>query len=138
MMSVQRIHPASVPSAGDVMITIWGSGFVNSSSLSCRIGQYLVQATFLNESRITCTAPPSIPGLEVSVGVTVGNGVDSSPSQASLSYENNSWYFEPKSQKILDQRDNWLYTVVSHNVHITSSVFPVSYTHLTLPTICSV
>ena len=60
MMSVQRIHPASVPSAGDVMITIWGSGFVNSSSLSCRIGQYLVQATFLNESRITCTAPPSL------------------------------------------------------------------------------
>lgn len=51
--------PRSGSGEGGTTIQVYGSGFVNSTSLTCKFGEEVeFQAVFLNNEHIMCTSPP--------------------------------------------------------------------------------
>lgn len=84
-IEISFIHGSKGQQLGGTPVFVYGSGFVNSTSLSCRFGNKICFATFLGKDIILCFAPPqahneqrndrvindSIGSLEVS-----NNGVD--------------------------------------------------------------
>ena len=71
---VNSIMPRSV-SAGDLMIRVYGEGFMASESLKCRLGSNLhVKASFITSSHVTCSTG-SLRRGNYSVALTF-NGAD--------------------------------------------------------------
>jgi len=72
---VDRVEPAAGPSSrGGTMVTVRGTGFVDSSELACLFGEEEVPGYLLDAFTILCRAPPQAPGA-VPVMVTT-NGID--------------------------------------------------------------
>ena len=83
--SIETIWPLSGPAfAGGTLLTVTGTGFVNSNLLLCRFGQIVVPAVYLNDKTITCRSPPGQPGL-ISFEVST-NAVDFSSSEKRFLY----------------------------------------------------
>ena len=83
--SIETIWPLSGPAfAGGTLLTVTGTGFVNSNLLLCRFGQIVVPAAYLNDKTITCRSPPGQPGL-ISFEVST-NAVDFSSSEKRFLY----------------------------------------------------
>jgi len=69
-VSALRIYPVSVMEAQEALITVVGSGFVQSRELSCRFGSSgIVQASLVSPSMLTCTVPSGQP-RDLTVHVT--------------------------------------------------------------------
>ena len=61
--TINNIQPRVGQEIGGTLITVYGSNFVDSSSVSCKFGELLVrkpQVQVLSSTLITCTAPRSI------------------------------------------------------------------------------
>lgn len=76
--TVGAITPSSGPLQGGTLVEVLGTGFVNSTALSCRLASRRLPAIFIDSGRLHCTTPPvttssllSPLSLEVS-----NNGVD--------------------------------------------------------------
>ena len=102
--AVSAVSPTVGPMYGGSVLTITGSGFVNSSGLSCRINASYIAAVYLSATQLTCdTRPVPAAGaytVEVSLdgdsatasGQTVQlEAVD--PSSASYSSYDAQWLF---------------------------------------------
>ncbi len=76
--TVRAISPSSGPLHGGTIVEVEGTGFANSTALSCHLAGRRLPAVFVDSGRIRCTTPPlaavsqllSLP-LEVS-----NNGID--------------------------------------------------------------
>ena len=76
--TVRAIEPSSGPLHGGTLVEVQGTGFANSTALSCRLASRRLPAVFIDSGRLRCTTPPlaatsqmfSLP-LEVS-----NNGID--------------------------------------------------------------
>ena len=56
--ALSRIYPVSGPAvAADTMVAVYGSGFVNSTYLTCRFGATLSYATYVSSNYIICPTP---------------------------------------------------------------------------------
>jgi len=56
--TIRVISPVNGPAVqGGTLVTITGTGFVNTTSLSCRFGTSVATATFLSSSTIQCPTP---------------------------------------------------------------------------------
>lgn len=55
---VTAVQPSSGLDLGDTGLFVMGHNFVNSTSLRCRIGSYIVPATFITRSLVLCMTPP--------------------------------------------------------------------------------
>ncbi len=72
---VARVDPKLGPaSRGGTLVTVRGSGFLNSAELACMFGDAQVPAYFVDERTLLCRTPPLAPGA-VPVRVTT-NGLD--------------------------------------------------------------
>ena len=71
-------QPASTLHSTQTPVVVIGSGFVNSSSLLCRFGDSIANATFLNTSTLVCVTPRSLQAAgDVAVPLEVSvNGQD--------------------------------------------------------------
>ncbi|KAJ1382502.1 hypothetical protein B484DRAFT_440760, partial [Ochromonadaceae sp. CCMP2298] len=76
--TVVSASPTTGSASGGALVTLAGSNFRNSSSLSCRFGSSLVPATYLSPSAVQCAAPRTPHGaVEVEVS---NNGLEFSSS----------------------------------------------------------
>ena len=76
--------------SGGTIISLKGTGFEDTSELSCQFGQnIIVSAVFVSSTEISCSTPPSSTVSSVSLAVTV-NGVDYSMSGAMFDYHKDS------------------------------------------------
>eukprot|EP00736_Rhodelphis_marinus_P013075 Rmarinus@m.15360 len=55
---VRSLEPWNGPVGGDTVVTVTGSGFIESPLLSCRFGTLEVPATFLSPTSVECVSPP--------------------------------------------------------------------------------
>ena len=56
--ALSRIYPVAGPAAAaDTMVAVYGSGFVNSTYLTCRFGATLTYATYVSSNYIICPTP---------------------------------------------------------------------------------
>ena len=56
--AMSRIYPVAGPAASaDTMVAVYGSGFVNSTYLTCRFGATLTYATYVSSNYIICPTP---------------------------------------------------------------------------------
>lgn len=85
MPTVTSLNPASVPQHGGVTVTITGTGFVDSTSLSCKFGSLIIDATYLTSTSVKCVSP-ALPQPE-NVNVEVSNNrVQFSSNSVSITY----------------------------------------------------
>lgn len=73
-LEIGRIYPSSGPSTVGTVVSVYGSGFIDTIELGCLFGTNLVPANFISENEITCRSPSQMAGLVV-FQVTC-NGVD--------------------------------------------------------------
>lgn len=57
--AVRSMEPSSGPSQGGTIVEVYGTAFVNSTSLSCRLASRRFPAIFVSSGRLRCTTPPS-------------------------------------------------------------------------------
>ena len=55
--SITYVEPSSGSSTGGTTLSIYGTGFQNRSSLSCRFGNTIVEATYMSSTSIYCITP---------------------------------------------------------------------------------
>ncbi|CAM9286748.1 unnamed protein product, partial [Phaeothamnion confervicola] len=72
---VRSLLPDRGPETGGTAVAVFGDGFQNAPGLACRFGGEVVHATFVNEERVDCAAPPMLANAVVAVAVTL-NGQD--------------------------------------------------------------
>lgn len=99
---VGSIWPALGPaSKGGTVVTIRGTGFENTSELSCAFGDVAgIETTWLASTVLLCKSPPHRPGL-VSVRVS-NNGVDFSSDTLNFLYVNDATVGDFKPKQILE------------------------------------
>ena len=73
---VEAITPKYGPEIGGTRVSISGSNFLNTSSLSCRFGSNVVTAAFVSQSMIRCFAPLMTPGAATTIVYVSNNGID--------------------------------------------------------------
>ena len=56
-VEIKRVQNSVGPRTGGTPIFVTGLGFVNSTSISCRLGQQIVKAFFLTQESILCFSP---------------------------------------------------------------------------------
>jgi hypothetical protein len=85
--SISYIEPSSGSSNGGTTLSIYGTGFLNKSSLSCRIGDTIVGAVYMSTTTIYCTTPffSTTVSKEVSVSIS-NNGQDWTDSTLTFQY----------------------------------------------------
>jgi len=84
--TVYKLSPSLSLQSGGVVVTVLGTNFVNSSSLSCKFGSITRFAKYINSSAISCVCPATS-GSVRSVYVDVSNnGIDFSNSRIQFSY----------------------------------------------------
>jgi hypothetical protein len=108
--NVESVTPSSGRSEGGTLVSVRGSGFVESSSLSCRFGSRVVLGTFVSSSEVLCVSPGASMSDEVSSGgvswweegvlrVEFGlslNGLDFSPLHASGESHSFAYLSDPR------------------------------------------
>lgn len=57
--AVTDVSPKSGPSTGNTLLTITGTGFVQSTRLRCLFGSAMTTVTFVSSSQLTCLSPSS-------------------------------------------------------------------------------
>ncbi|CAM9095296.1 unnamed protein product [Chrysoparadoxa australica] len=76
VVTVTAVEPLQGSVVGGTLVTVRGSGFLDSNGLSCSFGAVgTVDAVYISESEISCEAPAAPAAGQVAVEVTV-NGVD--------------------------------------------------------------
>lgn len=73
--TVRAITPSSGPQQGGTVVEVDGTGFVNSTGLSCRLAGRRLPATFVDSGRVRCTTPTSVTSLAMPLEVS-NNGID--------------------------------------------------------------
>ena len=74
--AVHRLQPSHGPIAGGTVLTVSGTGFIDSHALRCVIGSVMVGAVASSSSMLSCIAPASTEGSgNVTVAVS-NNGQD--------------------------------------------------------------
>lgn len=73
--TVRRLQPSLGPVHGGTEVEVVGAAFVNSTTLSCRLADRVVPATFVNKELVLCVTPPSPSILRLSLEVS-NNGID--------------------------------------------------------------
>lgn len=73
--TVLGIMPSSGPQHGGTLVEVTGAAFVNSTSLSCRVGSRSLPAVFIDIEHLHCITPPSASSSSLSLEVS-NNGVD--------------------------------------------------------------
>lgn len=76
--TVRTIAPSSGPLQGGTLVEVTGTGFVNSTALSCRLASRRLPATFVDNGRLHCVTPQvttSFLLLPLSLEVS-NNGID--------------------------------------------------------------
>ncbi|KAG3167670.1 hypothetical protein C6341_g11639 [Phytophthora cactorum] len=82
---IHELIPNLGPSVdANTVMTVRGTGFINSVNLACIFRSARIPATFINPSMISCAVPRESPG-KATVRVT-NNGIDASASSASYLY----------------------------------------------------
>jgi hypothetical protein len=109
---IHKISPSTGPQRGGSRVSIWGINFVNSRFLGCKFGAKIVDAIWISETKIECSAPQNSPGVyfvEVS-----NNGQQFSQNKRSFTVYPNTEIFgiQPKSGRTLG---GTLITVYGHN-----------------------
>ena len=85
VVSMLAISPTTVAEKGNVVVTVFGTKFVDSDALACRFGSTApVKAKFISSTMLSCTAPRHELG-GVRVAVTI-NGKDFSEENVMLTY----------------------------------------------------
>jgi hypothetical protein len=74
-MVVYSIEPTSGPMSGNIEITINGNNFNNTSTFTCYFGGKAIAGTFVDSTKVICTAPAVENPGAVNVSVSV-NGVN--------------------------------------------------------------
>eukprot|EP00966_Prymnesium_polylepis_P331800 7387368-Prymnesium_polylepis.1 len=87
---IYGLHPNNTLHETNTPVVVRGTGFVNSSSLSCKFGDVTTNATFLNDTLLVCTTPRMLIDTidvhgTVSMEVSV-NGQDFSRSGQTFSF----------------------------------------------------
>ena len=82
-IKVTGVTPRSGVTGGRTPVFITGAGFVNSTSLSCRLGREIVPATYLSPFTLLCVAPEQPTGAGT-VFIEVSNNGDDWTSQRTL------------------------------------------------------
>jgi len=63
-VSVTAVWPVLGAAAiGGTVVSVNGTGFLQTTDLSCRFGNTVVAASFISDSRLICESPPGLPGL---------------------------------------------------------------------------
>ncbi|CAN0074374.1 unnamed protein product, partial [Ectocarpus sp. 13 AM-2016] len=73
--TVRAIAPSSGPQQGGTVVEVDGTGFVNSTGLSCRLAGRRLPATFVDSGRVRCITPTSATSLAMPLEVS-NNGID--------------------------------------------------------------
>lgn len=76
--TVRAISPSSGPLHGGTLVEVEGTGFANSTALSCHLASRRLPAVFVDSGRIRCTTPPlaaASPLLSLPLEVS-NNGID--------------------------------------------------------------
>jgi hypothetical protein len=71
--SITYVEPSSGSSTGGTTLSIYGTGFQNRSSLSCRFGNTIVEATYMSSTSIYCITPFFSTTISKSVPVAITN-----------------------------------------------------------------
>lgn len=79
----QQLSPEQISQLGNVLITIYGSNFVESTRVACRFGQSIVLASYISNNSIQCLAPASTTPFNI---VVSNNGIDFHESNLILNY----------------------------------------------------
>ena len=84
---LRSVSPSMGAARGGTVLSVRGSGFVESKQLTCRVGEVSVPATFKSATSIRCVTPPlDAHDLPATVFVEVSNnGQDFSASR--IAYE---------------------------------------------------
>ena len=83
-IEIGKLDPAQGPQQGRTLVAIHGRGFMQTSSLRCNFGSAVVDAVFVSDTVVNCTAPAQSAGavaLEVS-----NNAIDFSRSGVNFNY----------------------------------------------------
>eukprot|EP00698_Gefionella_okellyi_P014440 TRINITY_DN4005_c1_g1_i2.p1 TRINITY_DN4005_c1_g1~~TRINITY_DN4005_c1_g1_i2.p1 ORF type:complete len:2826 (+),score=696.32 TRINITY_DN4005_c1_g1_i2:356-8479(+) len=83
-VAVRSISPVNGPTNGIAVLTIAGENFTTDFPMQCRFNLTVVAATVLSSSQLTCSSPPSVPGV-VSVELS-GNNQDYSSNGISFMF----------------------------------------------------
>jgi hypothetical protein len=74
--AISSIRPWVGASIGGTDIVVFGSNFFPSTVISCRFEETILPGRYINESALSCIAPPQTEGsTEVDVSISL-NGVD--------------------------------------------------------------
>ena len=82
-IKVTGVTPRSGVTGGRTPVFVTGAGFVNSTSLSCRLGREIVPATYLSPFTLLCVAPEQPTGAGT-VFIEVSNNGEDWTSQRTL------------------------------------------------------
>ena len=63
--AVTAIFPEKGSVFGGAIVDIYGTGFVNSSSLTCKFGRLYIAGKFVNSTYIRCRSPARMAGKSV-------------------------------------------------------------------------
>ncbi|CAM9116223.1 unnamed protein product [Choristocarpus tenellus] len=84
MIVVNSVEPSHGSISGGATITVYGTGFVNTTQLTCRIGEVkAVMTKFVSETEISCTVPQYKNGGHVPVAIAL-NGLNYSTSDSAI------------------------------------------------------
>ena len=73
LITVSHLDPSSGLENAAQTVQVYGSNFVDSWRLRCRFGIYVVVATYVDSTHITCTSPAHLPFQSVAVEVSNNN-----------------------------------------------------------------
>eukprot|EP00163_Fabomonas_tropica_P008375 TRINITY_DN17_c0_g4_i1.p1 TRINITY_DN17_c0_g4~~TRINITY_DN17_c0_g4_i1.p1 ORF type:complete len:4695 (+),score=879.62 TRINITY_DN17_c0_g4_i1:301-14385(+) len=84
-LALLAINPQRGPAAGGTLVTMTGTDFPNTPSLSCRIGTTIIPASYTSSSQLTCTTPAGTAG-QAPVDIS-SNGEDWTSSFKTFQYD---------------------------------------------------
>jgi hypothetical protein len=69
-INITSLSPNNGKSSGFTVVTVIGTGFINSANLCCEFGSTATSATYINATAISCSSAPGTNGQMVNVGVS--------------------------------------------------------------------
>jgi hypothetical protein len=84
-ISLSAIEPRLGSVLGGVPLHLFGTGFLNTSTLSCRVGGTFVQATYVSNVEVICLSPAVAAPGDLAVEMS-NNGVDFSEDSLAFTY----------------------------------------------------
>jgi hypothetical protein len=71
--AVSAIWPTTGPIRGGSLVTVTGSGFINTPLLVCRFGTVVIAATWIGATSIECTSPAVASAATVALEMSNNN-----------------------------------------------------------------